>query len=222
LGAGVYLETPVPPGRDWPLAWDSCHELGAYAASVKALRAQGKGRDGTWFPALDESGGHGSGGVGRYCGPGGGGGGGRDTGAEDGGSANNDGGLSTPLGAAWLAGQQAWLSGTGLLVQPGGLVALVLGDGGGVCGLKSARAAALVTECFEEVASATIRNPGDGSGDAAAGGGGSNSEQGVQSTERNGKVTLTVGDQRPQGGGSRSYPGNRRTEHILVLRRTGR
>ena len=56
----MFLETAVPEGRNWPQEWDSRQELGAYAATVKALRAQVPGRDGAWFPALDESGGHGA------------------------------------------------------------------------------------------------------------------------------------------------------------------
>lgn len=241
LGSRMFLETAVPEGRNWPQEWDSRQELGAYAATVKALRAHVPGRDGAWFPALDESGGHGSGSL------------------EDGassssssaaaaaasGSRNSGGGASSPLREEWHVGQQEWMSSTGELLQPGGMTALVLGDGGGLCGLRSAREAALATGYFEEVASATIRRRTGHSDESRAAGEAAAIEAeegaalessgsynpsyyagqggGVRSSESNGKVVLNVGDvqRRSSSGKSRSYPGNRRTEHILVLRRKG-
>lgn len=240
LGSRMFLETAVPEGRNWPQEWDSRQELGAYAATVKALRAQVPGRDGAWFPALDESGGHGSGSRedGAHASAAA-----AKSAADDSRNGDNNSGSSSPLQEEWHLGQQEWMSATGELLQPGGMTALVLGDGGGLCGLRSAREAALATGYFEEVASATIRrrscrsDEGGAAADGAIGDGGgaalespSSSKYsssgrggggGVHSTESNGKVVLNVGETRRRGGGSRSYPGNRRTEHILVLRRKG-
>ena len=222
----------MPEGRNWPQEWDSRQELGAYAATVKALRAQVPGRDGAWFPALDESG---SREDAAYS---------SSSAAAASRSRNSGSGVSSPLREEWHVGQQEWMSATGELLQPGGMTALVLGDGGGLCGLRSAREAALATGYFEEVASATIRRRTGHSdesreaGEAAAieAGEGAALESsssfnpsytgqggGVHSSESNGKVVLNVGEvQRRSGSGkSRSYPGNRRTEHILVLRRKG-
>jgi DNA modification methylase len=103
---------------------------------------------------------------------------------------------------AWRSGEEAWMRSVGGVLKPGGLMAVMLGDGGmsavhgrprtqreperepssapHIDGLESAKRSALATGLFEDVASASIH------GDSQANG---------------------------------APPGSRRTEHLLLLRR---
>ena len=138
----AFLEAKVPAGRDWPAAFDSRRELGAYRRSRKVMSAAAGGPEG--------------------------------------------------LARAWAAEEQAYLSAVGTAMRPGALAALVIGDGGGMCGLASCQSSAAATGLFEFVASATIRRHPDGQDNGGRGSG------------------------RKRSG---APPGNRRTEHLVAFRR---
>lgn len=100
----------------------------------------------------------------------------------------------------WTAQEKEWVAAVGHRLKVGGLAAFVIGDGAGLNALESLRMSASYTGLFREIASATIMRP----------------EKYPQCD-----MVESPSDAVPNGPtlGIPS-PGNRRTEHLIMLQRT--
>ena len=109
----------------------------------------------------------------------------------------------------WRAAEGAWVRQAAGALRPGAMAALVLGDGAGIGGLESARESAVATGLFTEIAAASIRQSRGGDGDG-----------GEEVESDSGSDAPYPGDAAMgEGVSCGAPPGNRRTEHFLLLER---
>jgi hypothetical protein len=114
---GVFLETAVPQGRNWPSDFHSQRELGAYSHMKRAAKVAAREVARTTTSPVPTA----SAAAAKEL---------EAVAAPEAAEVAPTTGSNDDFAASWAEGEAAWMRSVAAVLKPGGMMALVLGDGG--------------------------------------------------------------------------------------------